>query len=159
MATMWSWLNHSWRRKRRNKRTEDQQQSDDNTNLDGEENTKKERTLYLPYVRGVSEKIERTCRSINNQEYHIKTAFKLIHTIQHMLAKVKSKVSDDKKKGVVMRNCVGTANMCTWVKPREFSIDVLWNTNKQWRNLSRRMEWQYMQINVTITATGKRPRR
>ena len=52
-------------------------------------------------MRGVSEKIERTCRSINTQEYHIRTVFKPIRTLRHMLPKVKSKVSDDNKKGVV----------------------------------------------------------
>ena len=52
-------------------------------------------------MRGVSKKVERICRSINNQEYHIRTVFKPIYTIRHMLTKVKSKVSDDKKKGLV----------------------------------------------------------
>ena len=56
--------------KERNEQTEDQQRPDDNTNLEGEEK-KKERTLYLPYTRGMSEEIERTCSSINNQEKHI----------------------------------------------------------------------------------------
>ena len=69
-------------------------------------NTKEEITLYLSYVRGVCEKIERTCRSIK-QEYLIRTVFKPVRTIWHMLTKVKGKVSDDK--GVVYeipcRNC------------------------------------------------------
>ena len=89
-------------KKKRNKWTEDQQQTDDNMNSERDDNTKKERTMYRPHVRVVSEMIERTYRSINTQEYHIRTVFKPIQTIRHMLTKVKSKVLDDNKKGVVI---------------------------------------------------------
>ena len=89
------------KKKKRNEQTADQQRPDDYTNSEGQENTKKKRTLYLPYVRGVSEKVERTCRSINNQEYRIRKVFQPVYTIQHMLTKVKIKLSDDKKKSLV----------------------------------------------------------
>ena len=103
--------------------------NNDNMNLVGGENTKKEKALYLPYMKGVYEKIERTCRSSNNKEYHIRAAFKPVRTVQHMLTKVKSNVSNNDKKGV--RYHVGIMNMCMLVKPRGLSSDALQNTNKQ----------------------------
>lgn len=59
----------------------------------------KECTLCLPYVRGVSERIDRLCKSITSVK--VRVVFKPIKTLRHMLLNVKNKVPDQKKKGVV----------------------------------------------------------
>ena len=54
------------------------------------------KTLHIPYVRGVSEKIEKTCAPLG-----VKAVFMLQSTLKQLLVKVKQKVPDEKKKEVV----------------------------------------------------------
>ena len=58
-----------------------------------------EKWLCLPYVRGVSERIDRVCRTIDTVK--IRTAFKPAMTLKRLLTRVKNKVSMEQKKGVV----------------------------------------------------------
>ena len=64
-----------------------------------ESDSKREHILCLPYVRGLSEKIEKTCRSIKTTK--LKLAFKPIRTIRQSLVRVKNRVPNKKRKGVV----------------------------------------------------------
>ena len=57
------------------------------------------RYLCLPYVRGVSERIDRVCKSIDSVK--IKTSFKPVKTLTQVLNRVKNKVPNEQRKGVV----------------------------------------------------------
>ena len=59
------------------------------------------KTLHLPYVRGLSEKIEKTCGSIE-----VKAIFKPQSTLKQQLVRVKQKTPKEKKKeGVYQVPC------------------------------------------------------
>ena len=55
-----------------------------------------QKTLRTPYVRGLSEKLERICASLG-----IRSVFTPARTLKRTLMKVKSRLPDEKKKGVV----------------------------------------------------------
>ena len=61
----------------------------------------KEHTLCLPYVQGLSEKIESTCRSVSNSVLKIKPVFRPVRTIRRTLVRVKNRIPEEKKTGVV----------------------------------------------------------
>ena len=54
------------------------------------------RYLCLPYVRGVSERIDRVCKSIDSVK--IKTSFKPVKTLRQVLNRVKNKVPNEQRK-------------------------------------------------------------
>ena len=56
--------------------------------------------MCLPYVKGVSEKIEKICKAINATT-KVKAVFKPYRTMRQILMKVKNPVPAEKKKGVV----------------------------------------------------------
>ena len=58
-----------------------------------------EHFLCLPYVRGISEKIEHLCRSIRTVK--IRVAFKPMTILQNILTDVKNKIPQEKKKAEV----------------------------------------------------------
>ena len=60
-----------------------------------EENTESKK-LFLPYVKGVSERIEKVCRQLN-----IKTVFKSNGTLRQTLMRVKNKRPEELRRGVV----------------------------------------------------------
>ena len=63
-----------------------------------EDNTK---ILNLPYVKGLSESIKRSCKHLD-----IKFAFKSRRTLCKLLTRVKNTIPKEKKKGVVYKvNC------------------------------------------------------
>ena len=57
--------------------------------------------MCLPYVKGLSEKIESTCRSVSNNLLKIKPVFRPDRTIRHTLVRVKNRIPEEKKMGVV----------------------------------------------------------
>jgi len=57
--------------------------------------------LCLPYVKGLSEKIESTCRSVSNNVLKIKPVFRPVRTIRRTLVRVKNRIPEEKKMGVV----------------------------------------------------------
>ena len=68
-------------------------QGDDKGN-DGE--SEKPRILYLPYVKGLSETIQRMCRRTG-----VKTVFKSHGTLREMLMKVKTKIPEENRRDIV----------------------------------------------------------
>lgn len=52
--------------------------------------------IFLPYVRGVSERTEKVCRQLN-----IKTVFKSNGTLRQTLMRVKNRRSEEARRGVV----------------------------------------------------------
>ena len=65
---------------------------------DANEVTTKPPSLFLPYVQGLSEKIQIGCRRLG-----VKTVFKSSGTLRQLLTRVKTKIPESKKKGVVYR--------------------------------------------------------
>ena len=63
---------------------------------DSSNTSKESKLLFLPYVKGVSERIERGCRKLG-----VRTAFKSRHTLRESLMKVKNVRPIDLKKGAV----------------------------------------------------------
>ena len=51
---------------------------------------------YLPYVKGLSEKIQRICHKLQ-----LRTIFKLSNTLRKQLVHVKAPIATEKRKGVV----------------------------------------------------------
>jgi hypothetical protein len=62
---------------------------------EGEEEEKK-KLLLLPYIKGVSENIDRVCAPLG-----VRSVFKSHNTLRQLLMRVKSKIPDDQMKGVV----------------------------------------------------------
>ena len=60
----------------------------------------REKILCIPYVRGLSEKIDKVCKSLNRVT--VKTVFKPMRTLRQALVKVKNKIPAEMKKGVIM---------------------------------------------------------
>ena len=67
------------------------------------------KTLCLPYVQGLSERIERACKKLD-----VRAVFKSSKTLRGRLCRVKSKQPFDKTKGVIYsipctcgRECIG----------------------------------------------------
>ena len=58
--------------------------------------TERPRILCLPYVRGLSERIEQGCRQLG-----VRVVFRSGHKLRQSLMRVKAAVNDDMKKGVV----------------------------------------------------------
>ena len=56
----------------------------------------RQKVLSLPYVQGLSQKIEKICHPLG-----IKTIFKSSNTLRQSLVHVKNSIPDEKKKGVV----------------------------------------------------------
>ena len=56
----------------------------------------RQKVPFLPYVQGLSQKIEKICRPLG-----IKTIFKSSNTLRQSLVHVKNSIPDEKKKGVV----------------------------------------------------------
>ena len=54
------------------------------------------KTLCTPYIRGLSEKLEKVCNALG-----ISTAFKPVKTLRQTLMKVKTRVPEEKRRGVV----------------------------------------------------------
>ena len=54
------------------------------------------KTLHTPYIRGLSEKLEKICTPLG-----IKAVFTSAHTLKRSLMRVKSRHPEDKKKGVI----------------------------------------------------------
>ena len=66
------------------------------------QNTEKERdkrTICIPYVRGVADRIDNVCRSIKTA--NLRMVFKPHRTIRHSSIRVKNKIMDDRKKRVI----------------------------------------------------------
>ena len=61
-----------------------------------ENEEEKEKTLVLPYVRGLSEAINRTCKTLG-----VETAFTSKPTLRSLLTQVKSKIPIENKVGVI----------------------------------------------------------
>ena len=68
---------------------------DEETVKDKETDDSKVQVLCLPYVKGVSEKIEKTCKGIGPTK--LKVVFKPFRTMRQMLMKVKNPVPAEKK--------------------------------------------------------------
>ena len=68
------------------------------TQTKNSEETEKQPHLFLPYVQGISEKIEVACRKMG-----VRTSFKSNGTLRQILTRVKTKPTILKKKGVVYR--------------------------------------------------------
>ena len=58
------------------------------------------KTLHIPYVRGFSEKIEKTCAGLG-----VKAVFKSQSTLKQLLVKVKQKMPEEKKEVVYEVPC------------------------------------------------------
>ena len=56
------------------------------------------RICCLPYIRGLSENLERTCHHLN-----VKLVFKCTRTLRSLLTEVKSRTEEEKIKGVIYR--------------------------------------------------------
>lgn len=63
---------------------------------EAEKEENKPKILYLPYVRGVNERIERGCKNLG-----VRTVFKSRHTLRQTLMNVKSKTPGECKRGAV----------------------------------------------------------
>lgn len=95
---------------------------------DLDEESNKERILYLPYVKGLSEKIEKMCRS--TKSHRVKVVFKPVRTIRKTLMKVRTECWTTRRQWLSMRSLAVTANRYTWVRPREHSRHALVSTSK-----------------------------
>ena len=72
------------------------------TRISTNENTegnRENRTLCVPYVRGLSEKIDNVCWSIKG--VNMRAVFKPCRTIRQMLVRVKNGIPEDRRKGVI----------------------------------------------------------
>ena len=76
--------------------TANQTRTSTNENNEG---NRENRTLCVPYVRGLSEKIDNVCRSIKG--VNMRTVFKPCRTIRQMLVRVKNGIHEDRRKGVI----------------------------------------------------------
>ena len=65
-------------------------------------------TLFLPYVRHLSEKIQSVCRKIG-----VRTTFKSYETLRQLLMNMKTKTPELKKKQIVYRILVGIVKQYT----------------------------------------------
>ena len=74
------------------------QQSPDDEGPEAEQEEEKKNMLLLPYIKGVSEKIDRICAPLG-----IRTVFKSHNTLGQLLMKVKAETPEDLKKGVVYK--------------------------------------------------------
>ena len=61
-----------------------------------EEGENKPKVLYLAYICGISERTERSCRSIG-----MKPVFKSCHTLRHSLMNVKNRIQEERRKSIV----------------------------------------------------------
>jgi hypothetical protein len=62
----------------------------------GQRGKNKPKVLYVPYIRGMSERIERGCKDLG-----VRTVFKSRHTLRQTLMNVKSKTPEECKRGAV----------------------------------------------------------
>lgn len=74
--------------------------------------------LFMPYIKGVSEKIERICHPLG-----VKVICKSQHTLRQTLMKVKSTRPDDRKKGVVYEVPCADCN-CVYVGETGRSLEM-----------------------------------
>jgi hypothetical protein len=78
------------------------------------------RTLHIPYVRGLSEKIEKTCAP-----FGVKAIFKPGSTLKQMLVKVKLKMPEEKKKEVAYQvPCMDCPKVYTGETKRPFKVRI-----------------------------------
>ena len=56
------------------------------------------KTMCLPYVQGLSEKLERVCTSLG-----VKAVFKPVRTLRQILMQVKTRIPEERKRGVVYK--------------------------------------------------------
>ena len=70
--------------------------------------------LCLPYVRSVSERIDRVCKSIKS--VRIKTAFTPVKTLRQVLTRVKNKIPHEKRKVWCMKFHVRSVSRAMWVR-------------------------------------------
>ena len=54
------------------------------------------KTMCLPYIQGLSEKLERVCTSLG-----VKAVFKPVRTLRQILMQVKTRIPEERKRGVV----------------------------------------------------------
>ena len=76
--------------------SEEQPERQNNTTHTTMESETPPKLLHLPYVKGVSERIEKMCRPLG-----VKTVMKTADTLRSRLVKVKQAIPSTKKKGVI----------------------------------------------------------
>ena len=109
---------------------------DKNENEEGEGERRRTQVLCLPYVKGLSERIERECKVIESEK--LKLAFRPNRTVRQALVRVKNRIPPEKKKGVVYGvRC----SECEEIYVGEVRSQ---NTNKQSKDVTRGMGLQYM---------------
>ena len=84
----------------KNKKTLKNVQDQETEAKEEETEDSKVQIMCLPYVKGVSEKIKKTCKAMN-ATIEVKAVFKPYRTMRQMLMKVRNPVPVEKRKGVV----------------------------------------------------------
>ena len=97
-------------------------QQNDETEEEEEDETQQEeerkKRLFIPYIKGVSEKIERVCHPLG-----VKVVCKSQNTLRQMLMKVKSTRPDEQKKSVVYEVPCADCN-CVYVGEMGRSLEI-----------------------------------
>ena len=93
-----------------------------------EEEESKPKVLHLPYIRGVSERIERGCRNLG-----VRTVFKSGNTLRQTLMNVKSRTPKECKRGAVYEipcaDCdsvyIGETgrSLKDWIKEHKYAVN------------------------------------
>ena len=105
-------------------------------------------SLYLPYVQGLSEKIQTVCKKIG-----VQTVFKTHGTLRQLLMNVKNKRSIMKKKKVVYRIPCPDCDVSYIGETGRSLQKYCQNTSMQSRIMTERMVWQYIHGTWTTDPT------
>ena len=92
------------------------------------EESPEKKILCLPYVRGVTEKIDRVCRNIKT--VNLKLITKPHRTIRQTLVNVKNRVPEEKKTGVIYKVPCHDCDQSMWARQEEPSRSNWQSTNK-----------------------------
>ena len=95
-----------------------------NTTTDDEEEEEKPKILCLPYVRNLSESIEKSCRDLK-----VKIVFQSCRTLRTLLSNAKNRPAEDKVKDVVYK--VDCSCGSTYIREMGRTLDVRMKEHKR----------------------------
>ena len=118
-----------------------------------EEATEPPKILCLPYVRGLSEKLERVCTSLG-----VKAAFRPMRTLRQALVKVKTPIPEEKKKGVMYEvPCKDCHRVHIGATKRTLKVR-LGNINRRLGGAIPRTALLSTPMSLTMSLTGMMPK-
>ena len=110
--------------------------------------TKPRGTLYTPYVRGLSERLERICAPLN-----IRNVFTTANNLKQVLMRVKSQVPEARKKGVVYQ--VPCKDCDVYTGESKKTLKDWLSTSMQWWEATLTMVLQCMWPRMNTVLTGE----